>query len=497
MFSKYNKLTTIIAVLLVSVVVLFLAWLAYNRFHEHHSQLSVKPPSQFSNITLEPIESTLGLHAKLPYSTLQQAAEQATQHPQTGNGERQTCKRILGAKACATLQWQYRIERAGAVKISRNDQAVRLTLPLSLNGTAGIDGRGGKLFGLRNKKFSGLVELTADLDFSMGEDWCPNIQSSLSHQWLTDPRIQVAGKIKINLRKSADKAIKSRLKKLEDKLSNLIDCSQFRTAVAENWRVHHLPINVPGQQQSYLELVPLTVAIAPVQPQDDHITLAIELSATTEVVNNQTRQTPLVLPRLLPDIVEPGAVEFSVLINLTYPQIKELVSEKLLGNVQDADGKHFTINSFDLYPADDKLIFNLGFKATGFGRFLKSSGQLYLSARPVADPQSNELRFEDLQFTRIIDSELWSVLSTVLHQRILDTLNDAAVIDLAPQVRKLEKSIVDTLSDPEKTAQIRVVASAPEVRLVAVNPQQESLAAIIHISTRLDATIPPSALFRK
>lgn len=498
MFTTNNKLKTIIAaVLLLLLVLMALTWFAYNRFHEHHSQLSVKPASQFSNITLQAIESTLGLHAMLPYSTLQQAAEQATQQPQTGSGERQTCKRILGAKACATMRWQYRIARAGSVKLARHGDAVRLSLPLSLDGTAGIDGRGGKLFGLRNKKFNGLIEITADLKFSIGKDWCPVIASRLSHQWLTDPRIQLAGKIKINLRKSADKAIKSKLQKLENKLSSLIDCSHFRTRVAEKWRVHHLPIKIPGQQEAYLELIPLTVAVSRAQPMEDHISVAFEMTATTEVVNNQNKKTPLVLPDVLPDIAEPGIVEFSLLINLSYPQIRELVSAKLLGKVHETDGKNFIITSFDLYPSHDRLIFDLGFSARGFGRFLKSSGQLYISARPVADPQANQLRFEDLQFTRIIDSELWSVLSTVLHQRILDTLNNAAIIDLAPQVQKLEKSIVDTLSDPENTAHIVVKSTPPQVRLVAVNPQENSLAAIIHVSTRLDATIPPEALLRK
>ena len=442
------------------------------------------------------MESTLGLQAKIPYNTLKAAAEQATQQPQTGDGKRQSCKRLLGVKACTTLQWQYKIERSSAVRLTRQGDTVRLSLPLSLTGTAGIDGKGGKIFGLQGKKFGGLIELNANLKITMGKNWCPQIQSSLSHQWLTNPKIQLVGKIHINLRKAADKAIATRLKKLEKKLSNLIDCSQFRTRVAEKWRVHHLPVKILGQQEAYLELIPRSVAVSEAKPHDDHLSVAFEMTATTEVVNNQNNQTPLVLPNLKTDIAEPGTVEFSLLINLPYEQIKQLASEKLMGKEQAVDGKNFTVTSFDLYPSGDKLIFDLGFDATGFGKFLKSTGHIYLSGRPIAEPDSNQLRFQDLQFTRIIDNEFWAVLSTVLHQKILNTLKDAAVIDLGRQVQKLEKSIVATLSNRDKTADIAIVATAPKVRLVTVNPQQNSLAAIVHISTRVDATIPPEALLK-
>ena len=107
------------------------------------------------------------------------------------------------------------------------------------------------------------------------------------------------------------------------------------------------------------------------------------------------------------------------------------------------------------------------------------------------------MRFEDLQFTRIIDNDLWSVFSTVIHNRILEKLRKSAVIDLRPQLGKLEQSLARTLSNPKKTAGLIVHASPPKVSLVAVNPQASSLAAILHVSTRLEAEVPPAMLFNR
>jgi len=60
----------------------------------------------------------------------------------------------------------------------------------------------------------------------------------------------------------------------------------------------------------------------------------------------------------------------------------------------------------------------------------------------------------------------------------------------------LENSIADTLADPSKTAGIEVTADSPDVRLIALNPQADGLAAIVHLSTRLDASIPEGVLVR-
>lgn len=497
MFSANKKNKLFIAIGFVLAVTFLFAWLWTQLVKTRHQQLSVKPPSQFSNLTLESIESTLGLHIKLPYDTLKHTAEQATTKAQIGDGKKQTCKRVLGINACATLIWQYRIERSGDIKISRRNNSIQLLLPLALDGNVTVDGRGGKLLGLRNKKINGQLELIADLKISVGKNWCPVLTADLNYRWLSDPMIKVAGKFKINLRKSADKTLQRKLQDIEQKFTNLIDCSELRTRIAKNWKVHHLPIKIPNQERSFLELTPRSVAISDTKPMDDHLSMAFEVIAFSKVTQNQVQPQPLALPDLSHTIVTPGSVEFSLLFNLTYDQIRKLVSDKLLDPSSQSVHEQFTITSFDLYPSNERLIFDLGFKTKGYAGFFQTSGKLYLSAKPVADPDSNSLRFDDLQFTRIIDSDLWSAFSTVLHNQILETLKKSAVIDLSRQVDKLEQSITRTLSDPSRTGGLIVQASPPEVRLVTVNPQADSLAAIIHVSTRLEAEVPPSVLLKK
>ena len=122
--------------------------------------------------------------------------------------------------------------------------------------------------------------------------------------------------------------------------------------------------------------------------------------------------------------------------------------------------------------------------------------QVYISAKPIADPLNNTLQLAELQLTRSLDSHLMSALSTVFRNQLLAALEKESVIDLSRSLNKVESSITETLADPIKTAGIEVTAETPDVRLMALNPQSDGLAAIVHLSTRLSARIPESVLVR-
>ena len=89
---------TLVRCLIVGAVAVLLAgsWVLLLFYMATHQQLSVKPERYFSDTKLEPVESNIGLQASLPFQTLIEAAESVTAESQTGKGERQTCKKIIG-----------------------------------------------------------------------------------------------------------------------------------------------------------------------------------------------------------------------------------------------------------------------------------------------------------------------------------------------------------------------------------------------------------------
>jgi len=486
-------------VLLVSAIAIL--WLT-RTLQTKNQQLSVKPERSYSDLILEPVESNIGLQTRLPYRSLILAAEHATREAQSGTGEKQSCKKMLGAKVCATLKWQYSIIRDGEIRIESQGERLQLILPLSFSGLVSVDGRGGKLFGLRNKDIDGKLNLIADLAVSIKDNWCPVIESTVSYEWVTDPRIRLVGKLRINLRKSVDKALQRKLRDLESKLTDVVDCEEFRQSIQNQWRTHYLEVDVRGSNQNQLVITPVRASVSHIGVKQDHISLAFDLGATVQLrpaqstSNDSQSTTTLPLPVLEPYSNIPGAVEFSLLMQIPYDQLQAKLAGKVVGTTFGSGSANtLTVTSMDLYPADEHLIIDIGFEANA-ASIIKTQGNIYISAKPVADPIQDQLVLEDLQLTRTIDSRLMSALTTILRQQLLDALRKESVIDLSPSLEKIEASVNEALSNPEKTAGIQIDVQSPEVRLMTLNPQAEGVAAIVHLSTRLTATIPEDVLIR-
>ncbi len=496
MITRISKLTKL---LLLSIgVFALLAWLLLKNYFTSAQQLSVKPPLQYSKVELKALDSSIGMHTKLPFSSIIAAAEHATVNDQSGKGEKQTCKKILGAKVCATLQWQYTISRDGKVEVNAIDERLQLRLPVSFSGVASVDGNGGKLLGLRNKDITGKLTLVADLDFTIAPNWCPKLESDLSYVWVSDPKIRLVGNIRINLRKSVDKALQRKLKDLQSTFSELIDCDEFRQSVAEQWHVHTLDVPINKNSTSQLHITPLNASISEIGIESDHVGIAFELGATIKLHDDTHQAVPVTaLPDLRPSVGSPGSVEFSLLLEIPYQQLTDTITPKVVGKTyssKDASNV-IAINSIELYPSGELLTIDVGFSANIF-RYFETQGNIYITAKPIADPHSNTLRLTELAFTRSMDSKVMSALTTVLRQKLLAALVDALVIDLGPSLRKIEDSVAKSLSDPTKTAGIPVDVAPPEVRLMALNPQADGIAAIVHLSTKLNATIAEDVLIR-
>ena len=347
--------------------------------------------------------------------------------------------------------------------------------------------------------------LIANLDVDIKENWCPVVDGAVSYKWLSDPRITLIGNLRINLRKSVDRALQRKLQSLKSKLTDVVDCDSFRQSLQEQWRIHTLPVDInlaQDERESQLTITPLSASVSDIHIQRDHVGLSFDLGATVELLQtdfassaNQPEVLPL--PNLQPHTMTPGTVDFSLLMHIPYSQLEDRIAEKIVGKTY-ASGKSnaLTVTSINLYPAEHLLIIDVGFEANVLGPMIKTTGNVYISTRPVANPENRQLIFEDLQLTRTIDSRLLSAVTTILRQQLLTALQKVSVLDLSSSLSKLETSIEKSLSNPDKTGGVRIDAESPTVRLMTLNPQENGIAAMVHLSTRLNATIPENVLIR-
>ncbi len=458
-------------------------------------QLSEKPPRVASDISLQTKASTLGLDIRLPYQALRTALEGFTEAPYVGEGERRTCEKILFNNVCATLLWNYTIHRSAQVTAEREgSDRVRMTIPLALKGAVGVDGRSARLLGLRNKELSAKLIISVSTKTEMRADWCPVIRSQLSHRWVEEPRLRIAGNLRLNLRKVVDKALIEKLEEIEQQFAELIDCRALRQHLKAHWQTYQMPLELPDQTKAYLSLTPESAYISSSRALESALGISVELNASTQVVADPVEYLPLDFPDLTVPQSSPGTVEFSVLLKLPYDRLSALLSDRLVESQHTEN--HFSITSVDVYPSGNRLILALGFNARA-SRFIATDGEVFVSGVPAVNQETRQLKLNDIALTRILDNNLFDLISAVLHQRILRTLQRTAVFNLNRQVKKLEQSIIDTLADPANTGGVEVHAREVEIDVEDIVPEKDGLAVIVSLSARLTATVPAGLLFKR
>jgi hypothetical protein len=167
---------------------------AWYWYQERDRVLSQKPDQEAEQPLIQLEESKLVLQAGISYATLEGLLSKLTLKPYSDSGsdswEHQTkiktkglpdchfegikiyCKDTWiianGPKISVGYRYGYTVRRDGAITVRQNGDRVRITVPISASGNAGLRGDGAKLLKLHKKNFDG--SLTAFLDVRFDVD---------------------------------------------------------------------------------------------------------------------------------------------------------------------------------------------------------------------------------------------------------------------------------------------------------------------------------------
>ena len=149
-----------------------------------------------------------------------------------------------------------------------------------------------------------------------------------------------------------------------------------------------------------------------------------------------------------------------------------------------------TLNSLDIFPADNRLAM-----ATTFTADLPASrgdvkGELYMTSLPVVDSNNQVLTLTDIKLTPAINSVIWNTVANLFESRIINALQQQSSINLARHLNDLEDELLSQFTDSGKTRGARVSADDLEIRLESMEPESSALALVLRATTSLDVELP-------
>lgn len=392
---------------------------------------------------------------------------------------------------CTDLDYHATIKREGDVTVSQNGNMLRLSLPVRADGGAGFAGDLAKFLSLSNKSFRGALTAIVDIRMDIDENWCPTIQATPDFVWRDKAQLEVAGKFWIDIDSQAGDAIKKSMTEAALKIPSLVTCDQIKQLVQPLWHQYTVPLpsfagqtgNVtltpqrvgfsglsftPGGTQLALMLTTQTeVNVKPLSPEEmAKASLAAASSAAPESPQKINKTAPststvigqppaplavLALPKLERIPAQQNKLKLAVPVTASFVSLQDVaraavVDKPVEGTSGDIEAS-VTPKEISVYPSGDRLVIGVRFESKiSKPKKLAPQGWVYLVAKPSFDVATQALTLTEVDFSRVIDNDLWNSLSFLFQDRIRKEIEKAARVDLRPQIAEARKVLRKELS---------------------------------------------------
>lgn len=357
------------------------------------------------------------------------------------------------------------ILRDGPVLVHAADNFIVLTVPVSLTLRYGI-------FETRPLATKLKFKLTA----SVTPDW--RVISEVYYTGLTDLLADEVGIGPVSLKPRS--IVEGATQPLQRTLSDLIgrklnEKFPLRPEVAKVWNAAQKPILLDKKYNAWLMLTPKEALIYPVYAQNRNIRLGVGLKTFAELVvgPEPAIRQPAALPNLKPVSGADRSFRVALHTDLFYSDVLKIVSPLLLGKEFGSDGKRVVLKGLDLYGNGDRLVVKL--ETAG-----SLEGTLYLTCRPVFNPQTNIFSVEDVDFDLQTQSMLLKTAEWFLHGTIRSAIQERLNMDLSQRLQQVREMAGKALSRVYLAENLYLVGNVKSVRLNDVLVQKDKLSIQIY-----------------
>ena len=326
-------------------------------------------------------------------STICAAAGNEAQHSSTINLRVETSTADLGNilnksinkdlyKGQGSFGASVEIVRTGPVVVTSSNDYIYLSLPVQLTFGYGMFSTGPLKSNLR---FKAKVNVTPD--------W--RLKTELYYTGLSDGLSDnmSLGMITIKPKTLVESVMLPLQKLLAPIIDNkLNDNVRLRVKIAPLWRDAFTPVLVDKKFSAWLKLSPERIVMSPLSATNNQLRVSIGLVTGAEIaIGPKPASMP---PRPLPQIQQLATFDnqfhIQLAVNIFFTDLVTALNPILL-NQTFGDDKKITIRSFNMKSDDGKLVIDLA--STG-----DFDGELTLVAKPVYNPQSNTLTFDNIDF---------------------------------------------------------------------------------------------------
>jgi len=341
------------------------------------------------------------------------------------------------------------VQRTGPVVITASDNFIYLTLPVQLVFSYGFYESYPLRAGLR---FKARVNVTPD--------W--RLKTELYYTGLADNLADTLKLGPLSLKpKSMVEGITQPVQRLLAPIidNKVNDAVQLRAKVAPLWQNAFNPSMINKEFSTWLKLTPEKIVMSPLLATNNQISLSIGvITGAAVTVGPKPSATPA---RPLPPVQQVATFDKQFNIQLAtdifFEDLVTALNPVLLDKTFGED-KKITIKKFSMKGEEGRLMVNL----TSTGDF---DGELTVLAKPVYNPQTNSLTFEEVDFDTRHAGWLISAGGWLFSSKIRSTIKEKLDSAIVEQLEKARIKASSTLSSMQLAERVRLSGTVKALSL--------------------------------
>lgn len=352
-------------------------------------------------------------------------------------------------KGQGTLGTSVTVQRTGPIGITAGDNFIYIALPVQMTFKYGFYESYPLRAGLRFKA-----------RIQVAPDW--RLKTELYYTGLSDNLTTSLklGPLSLNpqaLVEGVTQPVQRLLAPIID--SKVNDAVQLKAKVAPLWQQAFTPTLVNKEFSTWLKLIPEKIVMSPLLATNNQIRLSIGvITGAVVTVGPKPAATPA---RPLPPVQQVSTFDKQFNIQLaTDIFFEDLVTalHPVLLDKTFGEEKKITIKKFSMKGAEGRLMVNL----TSTGDF---DGELTVLAKPVYNPQTNSLTFEEVDFDTKNAGWLISAGSWLFSSTIRSTIKEKLDSAIVEQLEKARVKASTALSAMQLTERVRLSGTVTSLSL--------------------------------
>jgi hypothetical protein len=304
----------------------------------------------------------------------------------------------------------------GPIRLSGSGTTLRLTMPLAAE--IHVSDAKDRVF---DKAATAAAEVRATVQLSLDDKWEPQAKINIDYAWTDKPGIRLVG-TRFTFAGKADRALEPHVRALERTLPAELKKLHSRDLLEKVWQQGFTTESLNRENPPvWLRITPQALHVDPWIIKGRILTLPIAVSAITEtfIGARPDAPPPTPLPPPAPPIATTG-VRLALPVIADYTELEPVLARALAKQsrtglkLADYGRADVRFGKVTLYPSEGgRLALGLEMEARSPKRYINARGTLWATALPVNDPDSQRVRFTDLQIASQTDSPGFQLLVAI------------------------------------------------------------------------------------